>query len=943
MFSFLKNFKIQIAILLAALLICPVLLLAQNGTISGKVVDEKSGQSLPGANIFIKGTSMGAATGTDGSFKIANVPPGNYTLLAAYIGYYTTEQTVQVVVNEDVAVNFSLRVSILKADEIIVTGTGYDIKKKELSTAISTISTQEIEAAPVQSIEQVLQGRVVGGAVNVNTGQPGTAGRIQLRGVTSATVSQTPVIYVDGVRMDNNDNFRLENFTGGPASNALSDILVGDIERIEITKGGAASTLYGSEAANGVIQIFTKKGKAGPTRWTFSTEHGANQPETKFIIEDFTKDQLLQTGYYQKYAFAADGGNENVTYHVSGHVLDSEGVTPKNTDTQYSFRMGVRAFPSEKIQLDVSGGLIRDDFERLFTDNAIASIMTTIEGGDPPFGDPNATLEDKLAALEEYILPQNDEAVNRFNFGITASANPHQYFSTRLTLGTDYRKSEQRYFIPIAAQVVTSTPGGGIERSDREFLSITLDYAATLKYPNSGAITSALTVGGQGFREEDRESDVDAEIFGLPGTDDFDNAASLAPRESNREIFSGGFFLNEQIGIWDRLFLNAGIRFDGNTAFGDDVNLESYPKLGAAYNISDEAFWSKIPIVGDVMPSLKLRGSWGKTGSFPDPFTRDKQFSQGSFLDAVAANFGNPGDPTLGPEKTRTIEYGFDAALLSERIGLEFTIFDEKTEDALFSVPPDPASGADDAQLRNVGTIENNGIELGITAIVLDSRNFRFSLRGSFSTLDNKITSLGGAQPFSIGGFGFLPLRIEQGHPVGVFRTNVPIPDATTGQFDGDFLPNQFIHSPIAENYFNVGLNFTIMENLNLSIVGDGQTGGQILNTGSVIRFFNGLEPQASKVPAGYTFTTASNVFVEDANYFKLREITANYRLPRRYLGNQLTFGFSIRNAITFAGNDDLDPELNGVRAGRDVDVGGINFFTLSAPRQFRFTVSVNR
>jgi TonB-dependent SusC/RagA subfamily outer membrane receptor len=940
MFSLQNNFKIKMAMLLAALLIFPALVMAQTGTVSGKIIDDKSNQPLPGANIFIKGTSMGAASGSDGSYKIANVPPGRYTLLAAYIGYYTTEQPVQVVVNEESVVDFNMRVSILKADEIVVTGTGYDLKKKELSTAISTISSQEIEAAPVLSIDQVLQGRVVGGVVNANTGQPGTAGRIRLRGVTSATVSQTPVIYVDGVRMDNNDNFRLENFTGGPASNALSDILVGDIERIEVTKGGAASTLYGSEAANGVIQIFTKKGKAGPTRWTFATEQGVNQPETKFVIEDFTKNEILQSGYFQKYSFAADGGNENVTYHVSGHVLDSEGTLPKNNDTQYSFRMGVRAFPSEKLQLDVSGGLIRDDFERMLSDNAIASLVSAVEGGDPPFGDPNATLEEKVAAYNEYALPQNDEAVNRFNFGVTASANPNPYFSTRLTLGTDYRKTEQRYFIPIAAQTVTSTPGGGIERADREFLSLTLDYAATLKYPNQGAIVSTFTVGGQGFREEDRESDIDAEQFGLPGTDDFDNAASLAPRESNREIFSGGFFFNEQIGIRDRLFINAGIRFDGNTAFGDEVNLESYPKIGAAYNISDEAFWNGLPVLGQFMPSLKLRASWGKTGSFPDPFTRDKQFLQGSFLGTVAANFGNPGDPTLGPEKTRTIEVGFDAALFSERVGLEFTLFDERTEDALFSVPSDPSTGLG-FQLRNVGTIENSGIELGLNANIIDTRNFRFSMRGSFSTLDNKVVSLGGSQAFSIGGFAFLPLRIEEGHPVGVFRTNVPNDDPNTPAFEFD--ANQFLHSPIADKYFSIGFNLTVMENLSLSILGDGQRGGQILNTGSVIRFFNGLEPQASKVPAGYNFTNASNVFVEDANFFKIREISANYRLPQRYFGNQLTFGFSIRNALIFASNDDLDPELNGVRSARDVDVGGINFFTLSPPRQFRFTMSINR
>ncbi|RMF65390.1 MAG: TonB-dependent receptor, partial [Calditrichaeota bacterium] len=463
----------------------------------------------------------------------------------------------------------------------------------------------------------------------------------------------------------------------------------------------------------------------------------------------------------------------------------------------------------------------------------------------------------------------------------------------------------------------------------------TIDGAATVKYPNKGILTSTLTVGGQGFRQEDNTNRVQARRFGLPGTDDFDNAANLTPLESNQEVFSGGFFFNEQVGFRDRVFLTAGVRFDGNTAFGDQVNLKTYPKVGIAYNISDEPFWGRIPVIGTYFSSMKVRASWGKTGSFPQPFTRDKSFSQGAFLNQVAAGFGNPGDPDLGPETTRTVEVGFDAALFDERLGLEFTFFDEKTTDALFSVPSDPSTGLG-FQLRNVGTIENDGIELGINAQIVDTRNFRFSLRGSVSTLNNEVTSLGGAQPFSIGGFAFLPERVEEGHPVGVFRTNVPQPDGT-------FKANQFILDPIADTYYSISANFTIMRNLNISILGDGQSGGDILNTGSVIRFFNGLEPQASKVPPGFSFFTASDVFIEDASFFKIREITASYTVPRRYFGTSFVITASIRNALIFADNDDIDPELNGVRSGRDVDVGGINFFTLSPPRMWRIGIQLNR
>jgi len=921
---------LSVLLLLAASL--PQIALAQpKGTIVGRVLEARTGEPLPGANVALKGTTMGAATTTEGFYIIRNVPAGTHTIVASFIGYHSQERTVTVAPNARTTADFSLKESVLQMDEIVVTGTGTGVKRKAITAAVGTISAKDIEGTPSQSIDQLLQGRVTGGVVNLNSGQPGTAGRIRVRGVNSATVSQTPVIYIDGVRVDNNDNFRLEVGTGGLASNALSDILVGDIERIEITKGGAASTLYGSEAANGVIQIFTKKGTAGPARWTFKLEQGFNSPEKKFIIEDFTKDEVLRTGYYQKYIVGLDGGSQNTTYHFSGSILGNDGVLPKNNDNRYSFRGGVRTFPNDQWQIDFSAGVVRDDFERMFNNNAIASLLTSVEGADAPFGDPNATLAEKEAAAKEFILPKITEAVNRFNFGTTARFEPSPFFTTRLTLGLDFRKNENRQFIPIAAQRVTSTPGGGLNRSDREFLTVTLDYAGTIRYPTEGDITSSFTFGAQGFRQNDRTSQVIATSFGLPGSDDFDNAANLSPQESNQEVFNGGFFFNEQLGFRDKFFVNAGIRFDGNTAFGDKVNLETYPKFGAAYNVSDERFWSKLPW-GTVLHQLKLRGSWGETGSFPTPFTKDKSFNQGAFLGTVSANFGNPGDPDLGPERTRTIEFGLDAALLQERIGIEFTVFDEKTTDALFSVPSDPATGLG-FQLRNVGTIENNGIELGLNATVIDNRDLKVSFRGSYSTLDNEVTSLGGSQPFSIGGFGFLPERVEKGRPVGVFRTNEPTGD---GKFE-----TVLQKSPIADKYYSLAAFVTFRRNFRLTILGDGQTGGYILNTGSVIRFFNGAAPQASKVPPGYSFVTASGVFVEDSNFFKIREITASYRVPQRYFGTALTLSASVRNLLTFANNDDLDPELNGVRSGRNVDVGGINFFTLSPPRQFRFTVEV--
>ncbi|MFC1554117.1 TonB-dependent receptor domain-containing protein [candidate division KSB1 bacterium] len=898
------------------------------GNIVGKVTDEATGAPLGNTNVYLKNERWGTASSNDGTYRIANVPVGTYTLISAYIGYYTEEVEVVVRSGQDVTVNFSMRVSALSQDEIIVTGTGYELRKKEMSSAISTLNMSQIEATPVENVSQLLIGQVTGGSVNLNTASPGTGARMRLRGITSAAVSQTPVIYIDGVRVDNNTNWRLSQGSGGLESSALSDIMIADIERIEVTKGGAAATLYGSEAASGVIQIFTKKGSAGAPRWQFRFDQGFNQPEKKFVIEDFAKDHYLETGYFQKYQLGVEGGTESVTYHLNGYILESGGIQPKNDDRVYSFRGGLRTWPTEKLQVDFSAGYVRDNYDRVFNNNALAAPFGAIEGGEPGL-DPTTPLADRLTWLnEEWLAPDLKEYVNRFTFATNIQYDPYDFLTNKFTAGFDYRKNEARYFVPIVAQDIASTTGGGLFRSDREYMTITLDYAGTVKYSPIDWMTSNFTFGIQAFREEDRELSVDGEEFGLPGTDDFDNTANLSPLESNRQIYSGGYYFNEQLGIKDKLFLNAGLRVDGNTAFGDEVDFAAYPKLGVAYNISDEEFWRNSGIDGFVN-QMKLRSSWGKTGSFPPPFEKDKTFAQGSYLGGVSVAFDNPGDVDLGPEVTSTIEFGFDGAFWDERIGVEFTYFTEKTEDALMFVPSDPSTGLG-SQMRNIGEIENKGIELGIDAMILNTNTLKLSVSGSFSTLDNKVTSLGGAQAFSVGGFGFLPQRVDEGYPVGSYRVNVP---TGGGVYDANVLQG----SPIADKYYTLGIRATIKNNLYLRMLGDGQTGGYILNTGSVIRYFNGMEPQASKVPAGYSFSSASAVFIEDASFFKIREISASYDIPKKFQGVGVTAHFGIRNVYIFADNTDLDPELHGWSSGDDFEPGGINFFTLSPPRTFRF------
>jgi TonB-dependent SusC/RagA subfamily outer membrane receptor len=905
------------------------------GEVRGVVTDSEKGTPLIGANVSLVGTQLGAATNLDGMYSIKNVPPGQYSVLVRYVGYRQQSKDVNVATNETVTADFALSVIAFQMDEVVVTGQGTAIEKRKLASPIETISAKEVSSAPVTSINELLQSRVPGMISFNNSGQPGTGGRIRTRGIRSAVANQTPVIFVDGVRVDNQDNYRLARGTGGLMMNSLSDIVVGNIERVEVIKGGAAATLYGSDAANGVIQIFTKKGYAGAPRWTFSTTQGIDLAETQWTREQYTKDKLLRDGQFQNYVVNVTGGTDAATYNVTGRMQLSEGTVQKLTNRLYNFGGGLRASLAEKVSVDFSAGFTNALYGNNYNNNAIASPLTTSEIGDYQRLAPNNP--DSLLAVS--MLPELQDNINRFTSGLTAHYTPYDFLSSKLTIGVDYRKNEQRNFNPIASAQWTSTPGGGLFRSDRDYLQISLDASATVSYPKEGDITSTTTVGVQGFREEDRQQQTAGTNFPVPGTDDFDNAATITASESNQQLFQGGFYILETVGLLDRIFLDLGIRVDGNSAFGKDAGLQTYPKAGIAYNISDEAFWP----IKEYVNSFKLRAAYGLTGKFPNAFTRDKTFTAGTFQQVGVIGLGNPGDPSLKPEKTTTVEFGFDAGILDDMIGLQFTYYTENTKDALFTVAQEPASGYI-SQLKNVGEIENKGMEFAVTAVPISTSDYEVSIRASLATLENKVVSLGGSAAFSIGGFAFLPLRVEEGKPIGIFRVNRPTPEAGAGTYEANVLDEEIQPTPKYTGSF--GVSATLFRDIRINVLADYSYGGYVLNTGSVLRFFEGMEPEASRVPTGYNFQTASIVWLEKADWVKIREISVRYQLPSSFYEawglRGIAVNASIRNVAAFTTSKEVDPELNGLRAGGQLDVGGIGYFPLSPPKEVRFGVEVS-
>ncbi|MGM0705534.1 MAG: carboxypeptidase-like regulatory domain-containing protein, partial [Bacteroidota bacterium] len=323
------------------------------GAIEGTIIDGVEEEPLPGVQVVLSDLSLGAITDADGAYTITDVPAGTYTVEARFVGFRTGSQEVTVEAGETVTADFSLRQSSINLDEVVVTGTGGPVEKRRLGNSISTINTASLENAPIQSFSDMIQGREPGMVGMPSGGLTGEGTRIRIRGSASLSQSNEPVVYIDGVRANNGGGFGggFVGAGGGGSPSRLDDIPPGAIERVEVLKGAAAATLFGTEASNGVIQIFTRQGEAGPPRFSFSSElTGIRYPDAypdqvgfartdeqaermgrilrddesafqpyELVSENFPE-RLLGTGFAQEYTTSVSGGSDtsvgSVTYFV---------------------------------------------------------------------------------------------------------------------------------------------------------------------------------------------------------------------------------------------------------------------------------------------------------------------------------------------------------------------------------------------------------------------------------------------------------------------------------------------------------------------------------------------------------------------------------------------------------------------------------------------------
>jgi TonB-dependent starch-binding outer membrane protein SusC len=927
---------------LAALLL-PTSALPQTGAIVGSVTDQMTGGPIAQAQVTVVGTNLGTITREDGAFRIANVEPGERQVRVQRIGYRGATRTVNVPADGVANVSFELREAAVALDEIVVTGRATGTARREIGSSVARIDAAALEAAPIASISQMLQARSPGVHILPSGGQPGQGSRILLRGVASLSQRNTPVIYVDGVRMDDSPFRGIR--TTGPSWAGFEDINPEDIQNIEIIRGASAATLYGTEAAAGVINITTKRGAEGAPRWRLRSELGTNRTPRSWwnastsVFSDWYYDNMVGSGTFHNNQLSVQGGTGGFNYYAAGTIRGDSGIEPNSSEDYGSFRTNMQIQARNDLRFGVSAGYTsREIMVPAQGNNQEGMLNNGLIGGSAGNWNP----PQNLVNLEMF------QRGHRFTGSVNADYAPGERWSHRLTLGGDFFNSDNTEYLPPG--VVPRFNGGYAGNYRRVSQNLNVDFGSTFRTPLTDRVRSATSVGFQAFRSESGIQSAYGEDFPFRGLRVVGATSSaFAAGESRSEERMIGVYGEQQVAFADRFFVTVGARADGHSAFGADVDYEIYPKVDASYVVSDHGFWD--PDWG----SLRVRAAYGTAGMQPTAFAAVRTWAATSGaggLPAIVPN--NVGNPNLRPEVSTELELGFDASLFNDRLGLDFTFYDQQTRDALFNARNIPSQGVLGTQLRNVGHVQNRGAELAVQAGLIVTEGFRWDARANLSGNSNEVRSLSGEAPLEVR----WAQHIREGFPIaGFFASNHLI------EHDGEVINKQTLCADFpaaqaegrsvectdAEEYIGpahptrsiqLGSDFSFGRNLTFGFTFDHQ--GGFFRHDHTLRWLmdprrdvteaaaarDGISPgslstRCREAPAGSldeamcsrNSLLSHGEYVVPADFWKLREVSLGYRLPREWTQR---VGFA-SGMLTVAGRNlwrsmatpSLEPEAN--------------------------------
>jgi TonB-linked SusC/RagA family outer membrane protein len=992
---------------------------AQTGSVSGRVIDEKN-EGLPGVTVLIEGTPLGNSTNPDGTYSIQSVPAGPHTLVISFVGFTTARIPITVTAGQNTAVPTStLNENTTLLNEAVVVGYGTQ-RKQDVTGSIATVSSKDFVQGQITNPEQLIAGKVAGVQVSTGSGAPGAATTIRIRGGASLNATNDPLIVIDGVPVDGN--------AINGASNALALINPNDIETYTILKDASATAIYGSRASNGVILITTKRGLEGEKLTVnFSSQYSRSKRANEVDVlsaDEFravvnargTDAQKALLGYvdasgnrvyantdWQDVIFRSASTYDNnlsltgsvgkLPFRVSGGYLNQEGILKTNTLERITGSISLTPVllnDNLRVTLNAKGTRVNNCFAD--ADKAISSAINfdptkPVYSGNAAFGgyyewsqpngNPNTqATRNPLALLEQ----RRDEATVDRLIGNVQLDYKLPFFPdlrANLNLGLDRSSSDGRRVVPaIAAR--SFARGGENNPYGQDRYNKLLDFY--LNYSKQLGGSRVDVTGGYSYqdfiREEPRYPDYKAD-----GVTEFAPASFPYPDKTQYTLVS--FFGRGNYTLNDRYILTATLRADGTSRFNENNRWGYFPAVGLAWRLKDEAFLKDASVVSE----LKLRAGYGITGqqdleSLVGNYPFLARYTNGDLNSQVQFGYNPDGTRrfirTLRPEgynsdlkweETTTYNAGIDYGVFDGRISGTVDVYQRKTKDLLAVVSIPAGSNLTNEIARNIGSLENRGIEAALTVVPVRNEDFTWSVNFNVAYNKNEITSLNDVENPSFAGYlvGGISggtgnnLQINSvGFPANSFYVFKQIYGAdgkplqgVYADLNGDGTVNDLdkyryksgnpqttlgLSSKVSYKKFN--LAFTLRSYLDNYVYNNiNSDRGAYRSLFDPNAFLGNIAPNTLETQ----FTNNqyfSDYYIENASFVRMDNVTVGYNGGRLF-SEKLNFGltFAVQNVFVISDYSGIDPEIVTGEANKAATFGlDRNVY----PRPRTFTVGLN-
>jgi TonB-linked SusC/RagA family outer membrane protein len=963
------------------IMLCSVTLLAQDVMITGVVKDNTSGLGMPGVSVAVKGTSTGMITDIDGKYSL-NVPTGAI-LVFSFIGYETTEVTI----TNNTVVNVSLKESVQSLDEVVVLGYG-TTTKKEVTGAVTSIKSKDFNPGTFNDPMGLIQGKVAGLSITKPDGADPLAGyQILLRGANTLTSGQSPLIIIDGV-----------------IGADLKNINFQDVESFDVLKDGSAAAIYGTRGTNGVIIITTKQARKGKGTFEYSAQlstqmaprgvDNLSASEYEYAVKNYTsldQDEVLKganTNWFNEITrdapvsyqqnVALSGGTDNFSHRTSLTHSTAQGLLDGNESKRLLLKTNLQQHVlNDKLKLDFNlTNNIRtynpanyDIFRQAFIQNPTQPVY---DNSDPKTG--GYSYDDEL----EYYNPvaminerqrdgkTNDMILNlRATVKILNNLSWDNFISTQRSEWEDNSYKTQFYPSLVGTD---DTPGLAGEAEIANGRSMNSQFESVINYGTSFGAHNLDVVAGYSFQEFENNSsyvgnsNFDTDVYGYnnigAGSALVNGKAFMGSGKSSSRLIA--LFARTMYNINERYLASVSIRREGSSKFGDNHKWGWFPAVSLGWQIHEEGFLNDVSWVNQ----MKLRVGYGVTGNQDfDPYqslillTR----SGGLYYNQQWINAYEPSqnpNPDLRWEKKKELNIGVDFGLFKSRLSGSIEYYFRRTEDLLWtfevSVPP----YLDKELFTNVGTIDNQGVELTLNALVMKKGSFQWSSTLTASHNQNILKELSNDEftqksyptGFLGGAITVYTQKVEEGKPLGTFYGPVWL-----GVKDGaDVFKNQ---NPVGEvdesDWEDIGnanplailgwSNNLSYKNWNLTLAFRAGIGGKVLNSyrlyyesWSSLSIRNIVHTQYEN-PEFAGDITYSSKYVEDASFLKLDNVTLtyNFNFDSKYISRLSVFG-SAQNVFWITGYKGIDPEVN--RGGLEPGIDRLSYY----PRTTSLTLGLN-